>query len=270
MRTTVENLYRNATYSYSELISIVCFGVILGFLFSFNDWGVNGVFNRDVGVSNFLLATIISLFVLFMFTYIQKVIGVCIGVHATHRVSWVYLLISVIVCFATSGVVVFFIPPTLCVSQIPHLSIGRKPFAFSIKNLRLFALIPILILVSISVIISKSLPLSSTVTSALFWVTFLTALYSLIPIEFITAILSLNMKDDMEESHVTSAHKLNSKGVSLGSILLYGSKSNFIFAIVFLISSAISQITTGFLFTILFAFLVAFGVTTAYFFKMEL
>lgn len=270
MRTTVENLYKNASYSQYELISILAFGFIIGFLFAFDNWGVGGLYNKSVGIQNLLLYSIACIFVLFVFTYVQKVIGVLVGVHASHQISWVYLVISILLCFLSAGKIVVFIPPTLHIRQLEHLSIGRKPFAFSIKNLRIFALLPLLALVTTAVIISELLPVSGAAASTIFWVSFLTVLYSLIPIEFLVSLPTVFARGKVEMFSPSLAHNVETKGISLGSILLYGSKMNFIFALIFLICSLISQVTTGVLFTILFSFLVALSMTTIYFVKTEI
>ncbi len=271
MRTTVENLYKNASYSHFELISILSFGFIIGFLFAFDNWGIGDVYNRSVGIQNLLLYVIAAIFVMFLFTYIQKVIGVLVGVHASHRVSWVYLAISILLCILSAGKLIIFIPPTLHIRQQEHLSIGRKPFAFSVKNLRIFALLPVLALVTIAVVVSEVFPISDAAASAIFWVSFLTVLYSLIPIEFLVNIPMVFAREKAEiivSEHMT--HKTETKGTSLGSILLFGSKMNLIFAFIFLICSLISQVTTGVIFTILFSFLVALAMTTIYFIKTEI
>jgi len=271
MRTTVENLYRNANYSYSELVSLLIYGFIIGFIFSYNKWGINGIYNRSIGLQNLLLYTIASIFVIFLFTYLQKIIGVFVGVHTSSHITWLFLVISILLCFVTAGKIIIFIPPTLNIKQEEHLMIGRKPFALSIKNLRVFALLPILCLTLLGVLFSNVIPLAHPVSSALFWVCFLTALYSLIPVEILINVPLLFAKEKAEIVVAdTMTHKVETRGASLGSILLFGSRMNLAFALVFLLCSLISQVTTGFIFTVLFSFFIALFATIVYFTKTEL
>ncbi len=271
MKATVENLYKNANYSYAELAMLIGYGFIIGFLFSFNKWGVNGIYNRAIGTQNFILYSIISILVIFIFTYIQKVVAVIVGAQTSHGLSWAFVLVSVVLCFVTAGKIIFFIPPTLFIKTDERHLIGRKPVGLSLKNLRVFALLPILVLTLVAVFFSQVLPFSHQVASAFYWVCFFTALYSLIPVEFIVNIPLLFAKEKAEvilSEHVTD--KVETRGVSLGSLLFYGNMLNFFFALCFLLSSLISLAMTGFWFTILFACLVTFFATAVYFVNVEL
>jgi len=263
MRTTIENLYKNANYTQSEFVMLVGYSFIVAFLLSFTGWGANGVYDRSIGLQNLLLHFIISLFVIFIFTYIQKIVSVFVGIRVSHDVSWIFLLASILLCFVTRGNVIIFIPPSLLIHSQERLQIGRKPFGLTIKNLRVFALVPIVVLVLIAVFFSEVVPLTHQISSAFFWTCFLTALYSLIPIEFIVNLFLLPARSKLPEN-------VNTRGTSLGSILFYGSRMNLIFALGFIVCSLISLVITGFWFVTIFAFLITFFITAIYFVKVEL
>jgi len=86
----------------SELTSIVPIIVVLAFVFSFRDWGVEQ-FDFAYGLRNFFIMLIIVTMAIFFRLFCQKAFAVKEGFIATFKAWWPGLIIALFVAFLTKG-----------------------------------------------------------------------------------------------------------------------------------------------------------------------
>ncbi|HLP80104.1 MAG TPA: hypothetical protein VK158_05695 [Acidobacteriota bacterium] len=268
MRASAQTIFTNVKFSHTETFLLIVYSFVVGFLVSFDNWGKP--FDYSQGISNLVLAFILALLVTFVFVFAQKTMGFLMGVTVESVVSWKALLLSVLIAFASRGSVVFFLPPGIISHLKPFSMIGRRPYQFSVRHLSAISLFSVGAM-SLLAIIGMNVPLADFMRADLFLICFLTALYALIPIEFFLTIFHF-MTASEPSVHVTEfgAKHEHAKPVSMGSLLLYGSRTRYVFALILVAASSIALFTSGIIFAFLFAVFVATLGMIVYFLKSEI
>jgi hypothetical protein len=229
-----------------EWISIFTISVVVGFLFSFNQIltaGAGSTYALQVVLVNAILA-----FVVFYVSYkIQHWFLERSHVHSEITVSMTATVFSILLNFATNGVLIFFVPPLVRLT-LPGYS-GTDKNHGSMHH----AYKPLIYSVMALVILGLIIGMTGTYWAINFQrMAYLTALFSLIPLDFLLKI---------KEKHI---------GNSVGSILLYDDKYSYVFLLLFVLLAAMNRYFNNVVFAVLFALIAAWLLKTVYYIQKEI
>lgn len=112
---------RYGRLSKKESLGLLVSTVVLAFIFSFREWGVEE-FNFSIGIQNFLIAAMVVAISLFVRLLVQKSTGLSVG-HKVEYQAWIVgLFVGLIAAFFTNGHFWIFLPGGIAIS---HLSVHR-------------------------------------------------------------------------------------------------------------------------------------------------
>lgn len=97
LRSRLENYF---AFSQKEVRDLLIATLIIGFIFSFNDWGTT-TFDFVIGLKNFLLVSFLVALAFFVHLSVQRILALAIGFKAEFKVWWVGLALSLIIVFIT-------------------------------------------------------------------------------------------------------------------------------------------------------------------------
>lgn len=90
------------SFSRDELIGLFFSIIIVGFIFSFRDWGTES-FSFSSGLGHLLQACLVAIITFFGRVSFQKIIALSWGYKAEFRVWWTGIIISVVIAFISLG-----------------------------------------------------------------------------------------------------------------------------------------------------------------------
>ncbi|MBS3106769.1 hypothetical protein J4419_03850 [Candidatus Woesearchaeota archaeon] len=105
--------------------------VVLAFIVSFNDWGVDRTPDYAVGLVNFLGAVIIVTLSLFGRTWVQKIVGAVMGYRTEYKPTTSGLLFAVVLAFISGGRFWFLIPGGIVVHFMAGQRLGWAKYMLS-------------------------------------------------------------------------------------------------------------------------------------------
>ncbi|HLC19790.1 MAG TPA: hypothetical protein VJK72_02650 [Candidatus Nanoarchaeia archaeon] len=97
-----DRIKRFFAFSHTEIKDLAIATVVLGFVFSFRDWGSGGV-DILVGVRHFLTTVILAALSLFVHESAHRIMALLIGYKAEFKLWWGGLLASLILVFISNG-----------------------------------------------------------------------------------------------------------------------------------------------------------------------
>lgn len=104
-----DRIRRFFAFSHTELRDLAIATVVIGFVFSFRDWGSDGV-DIVLGIRHFLTTVILAAFSLFVHESAHRIMALMIGYKAEFKLWWGGLLASLIFVFISNGRVPLALP----------------------------------------------------------------------------------------------------------------------------------------------------------------
>ena len=248
MREVHAKVKQLARYSSGEIIALFVYGLTAGFVLSFNKWG-GEVFDAGTGVDNLIYYTLISLFILFAATYVQKIVGAHSGVVPKFHFSLWSILIPLISIFITAGTVPFFMLPGFSTTENLSHMLGRNRFRKGFVDYMQIGMSGTVFLTVSGLFFS--LPFLQNIFSGVNTTFFIFAALSLIPFDLVLKPIDKKC------------------GVSNACGIFFCSRSLYIFAIIFLLLAFILSQTTLFFISLLVSVGLAFCVALLYFLYEE-
>lgn len=183
MGTYSDLLKKHFAFSKKEIKSILVTVLILGFIFSFRDWGIE-TFNLIIGLKNFISAILISALALLVHVSAQRMLALAKGYQIEYRM-WIYgLLAALVICFVTRGYVPLVLPGGIMIYAIAGHRLGRFRYKMSSKDLGIISMAGPLASIGLGIILKILLlidPGHVLLTKALA-VTLLFAVFTILPI----------------------------------------------------------------------------------------
>jgi hypothetical protein len=239
MRNTIALIKSHVRFTNHEVFLIIGYAFLVGFLFSFTQWGdADGVFSWIIGLSNLIYYSALSFIVILTTIFFQKLVGAHIGILPTFQLTWGYVIVPLLIAFLTNGKIIMFFPPGYITTESLRNMMGRNRYREAFSDFLRIGLTAIFICVVLGTFFSlKFIPTQLIPIKEIF---FFYAFYSLIPIDII---FSWNTKNPT---------------ISNAMSILYPSRSIYIFTIVFVALAYILSLTQTFFFTLLLSLLISF------------
>jgi hypothetical protein len=127
---TVERVKEFYNFDKQEVFGLLVVTLILGFVFSFRNWGEDQ-FNLIFGLKNLFLAIIVAGISLWFKISCQKVYGLSSGQSGTFKVWWNGLVIMLVIAFITRGWVPLALVGGMISSFMVKQRLGEFRYGFS-------------------------------------------------------------------------------------------------------------------------------------------
>jgi hypothetical protein len=98
---------------------------IIGFIFSFREWGTSGGVDVLLGFRNFVLMLFITALSFFVHQSVHRIYALFIGFKAEFKLWWGGLIASLILAFATNGIVQLVLPGGMVASLLVRHRLGQ-------------------------------------------------------------------------------------------------------------------------------------------------
>ncbi|MBU0758546.1 MAG: hypothetical protein KKF44_10850 [Nanoarchaeota archaeon] len=112
------------TLSAKEIKSSIATILFMAFVLSFRQWG-DETFNFMIGLVNFLKAALICAVCIFVNQLGQRLIGVYYGYNPEFEISTLGIMISLVVCFASRGLLVVLAPGYIVIHMLAASRLGE-------------------------------------------------------------------------------------------------------------------------------------------------
>lgn len=119
-------------FSRKEVWQLLAVAAILGFVFSFRDWGSENQVSAALGLWHLLLAAVIALIGLFVHESAHRMLALYQGLKAEFRVWWGGLVTGVILAFASNGWIQLALPGGMVTSLLVRTRVGE--FRYGLKE----------------------------------------------------------------------------------------------------------------------------------------
>lgn len=239
-------------YAIKEVQVILAYAILLGFIFSFNMWGVDGVVDISYGLYNFALFSALSFIGLVFLSATVKIAADRIHHTVTICMSKVGFIASIGLIFILQGVIPLFIPPFFIFDKKGLSFLGGVHQETSLRHYSFIAITG-LIMLSILSWILLSFSFTNPLFTVLPYIILFLIVYSLIPFEFLIVLV-----EDLKGA------------VSLGTATFYRTRVGFVFLFLFIALGFFSIHYFDLLWTIVFSTTVAIIISFIYFYKIEL
>src|SRR3989338_6323853 len=119
-------------FSRKEVWELLAVAAILGFVFSFRDWGSGGQVDAAVGVWHLLLAVVIAAAGLFVHESAHRVLALYQGLKVEFKIWWGGLVTGLILAFASNGWIQVALPGGMVTSLLVRTRVGE--FRYGLKE----------------------------------------------------------------------------------------------------------------------------------------
>ena len=119
----MNKLKKCLSFDDGELKSLVTVSLILGFIVSFRDWGVDK-FSFQVGINNFVSSTLIVGLAIIAHLFIQRLIALKKGYRVDYKHWNIGLIIGLVLAILSNGFVIFLAIGGIIIHQIKSKKIG--------------------------------------------------------------------------------------------------------------------------------------------------
>jgi hypothetical protein len=99
--------------------------LVIGFIFSFNEWGVE-TFNFTTGLFSWFNAFLVCILAVLVHVVSQKIFAVYKGYQVNYKVFTIGLVVCLLVAFYSNGSLALAVPGIMAVSMIKHFGVGRR------------------------------------------------------------------------------------------------------------------------------------------------
>ncbi|MFT4313479.1 MAG: hypothetical protein ACMXYA_03645, partial [Candidatus Woesearchaeota archaeon] len=125
MRSFITRIKNHVSYEPGEYITIILYTFIFSLIAQFYALSRFDFFDDGLLLAVFIQYMIIFLVILFLTSFIQKIVAVYIGSKIILKTSWLGLIISFFMTFLYAGFFLFFIPPGYDFEGKQKFLIGR-------------------------------------------------------------------------------------------------------------------------------------------------
>lgn len=120
-----DRLSRYYTFSRREIRDLAIAVLVVGFIFSFKDWGVGQEVDVLYGVRNLVIAVIVAAISFFVHESIHRVMALWIGFKAEFQLWWGGLIASLILVFASNGMIQLVLPGGMVLAVLVRHRLGE-------------------------------------------------------------------------------------------------------------------------------------------------
>ena len=149
MWSTVKKYFR---FENNEISSIVIGAIVIAFIVSFRDWGIDK-FDPYMGISSLLKAFVFSIVMLLIYISIKKLFALNIGINIKYKISLYGLIAALILCIITNGYLWILIVGIVDFFYIKGARLGFFRYGPNVMNLASISLIGQFSLLFISIIL---------------------------------------------------------------------------------------------------------------------
>ncbi|MBI4151544.1 hypothetical protein HY496_01125 [Candidatus Woesearchaeota archaeon] len=126
-------------FSRTEIVPLILSTLLIGFIFSFRDWGIES-FDAVIGLRHFILVSMAAAISIFFRIACQKMFGLSQGYSAEFKVWWAGLLIMLLLSFLSLGRLPVILIGTVTASLMVKQRLGEFRYGFSYRDNALIAL----------------------------------------------------------------------------------------------------------------------------------
>lgn len=126
-------------FSQAEMLPLLLAVALIGFIFSFRDWGTE-TFDATLGLQHFFLVTLVALVSVFFRIACQKMYALSQGYNAEFKVWWTGLLIMLVLIFISLGRLPLILVGTVVANLMVKQRLGEFRYGFSYKDNAMIAL----------------------------------------------------------------------------------------------------------------------------------
>lgn len=139
MGTYTDLLKKYFVFKKEEVRDIIITVLILGFMFSFRQWGIEK-FDFNAGIQNLVSSILIVALVLLVHVSAQRMLALAKGFQVEYRM-WIYgLIVALVICFVTRGYAVLIIPGGIIMFALEGHRLGKWKYQMSQKDLGIVSL----------------------------------------------------------------------------------------------------------------------------------
>ena len=180
---TVRKYFR---FSADEIKSFIATAILLGFMFSFREWGA-GAFDVRAGFFNWFNSIIVVAFALFIYLSAQRLMAIRKGYRVEYKMWFYGIIVALLITFVTRGNIVLAFIGTTLIYHLEGHRLGKFRYGLNYKDLGVISLmgpLAVLILAMVFKIISKFL-VESPLVNKMLLVCLLIACLSMLPLPWI-------------------------------------------------------------------------------------
>ena len=133
-RNFVDKFRRYGPLEASEKRGLLITIVILSFIFSFRDWGVEQ-FDPLLGVQNFIITLIIVTIAMAVHELVHRVVSLWLGYRSQYKAWMLGLVIGLVIAFVSNGHWPFIAPGALIITHLSVHRLGQFPHELNYKHL---------------------------------------------------------------------------------------------------------------------------------------
>jgi Zn-dependent protease len=181
-RNFVDKVKRYFPLEKSESRGLLITIVILGFIFSFRDWGTT-TFNVSIGLRNFVITMLLVALAMLVHELAHRTIAIWLGYRSQYKVWLLGLVIGLVVAFVSNGYLLFIAAGTLVITHLEVHRLGKGYYATNMKHLGWIAMSgPIANMLFAVVLKSIYLATSSPLVHKAMLINIWIALFDMLPI----------------------------------------------------------------------------------------
>ena len=130
----VDKFKRYAPLEGTEKRGIIITLIILAFIFSFREWGVDR-FDPALGLQNFIITLLIVAASMALHELVHRTIALWLGYRSQYKAWLLGLVIGLVIAFISNGHWLFIAPGLLIITHLPIHRLGKFPYSLSYKHL---------------------------------------------------------------------------------------------------------------------------------------
>jgi len=133
-RNFIDKFKRYGKLERSEKIGLLLTIIVLGFIFSFREWGTEK-FDYSSGLWNFFIVTILVAIAFLVHEVAHRTIALWLGYKSTYKVWLVGLVAGLIVAFVSNGRLLFLATGGLLIAHLEIHRLGKGYYELNMKHL---------------------------------------------------------------------------------------------------------------------------------------
>ena len=141
MSEMLDRIKKYFTFDLEEIKGVIISSLILGFMISFGEWGVER-FSFVYGLYNLIGGILIAVSSVLFHVSVQKIIGLKLGFSVKYKMWWYGLFIGLIVTFVTNGKIWWLIiPGGIICSIIGKYRLGKFRYGLNYSALGIIGIV---------------------------------------------------------------------------------------------------------------------------------
>ena len=134
-----DRLNKYFAFSKKEVRDLAAAVLIVGFIFSFRDWG-DTAFDALVGIKNLILAVFASAISFFVHESAHRIMALKDGFKAEFKIWWGGLIVSLMLAFASNGRIQLVLPGGIVVALLARYRLGIFRYGWSYWDMGIIAI----------------------------------------------------------------------------------------------------------------------------------